>query len=224
MLLSHGLRAINTPVQISFSTTTILSRDTTESSSTFTNVNFGTAYPDRYAIVFYAHTSGQDTQLSSATIGGITATILSNAYESISTGSASGAIIGAYLPTGTTATVVLNYNTSGNANCILPMALTGVRRKIDSATFTTNTESVASVTNDDIRNGITLGVAGNGANYTYTWSGLTELVDTNYTGGGTSRRISVATLNPTATSLNKTISATKTASDGRAFLAVVSLR
>lgn len=224
MLLNQGLRASSTPVQVSYSTTTILSDNTSTATPSFAGVNFGTAYVDRYAIVFVVKqitTSSAD--LTSATIGGINATILAN-QSTQNSGTGVAAIIGAYLPTGTTATVALTFAATSSSCAILPMALTGVQKRIDSAIVGITTGTVMTVNNDDVLNGITLGVACNDNNATFTWTGLTELVDAAFTGGGSSRRIGVAYLNPTVTSLNKTITATNSSSVTRGALAVASLR
>lgn len=78
------------------------------SSPSFTNAPVGTASIDRLVVVALSwYVSGSSRTLSSATIGGIAATIV----DSESDGNESGvAIISAVVPTGTTATVAMSFS------------------------------------------------------------------------------------------------------------------
>ena len=88
-------------------------QSSTTGTVTFTGVSFGSVIsPQRYIVISVAWVSSSNT-LSSATIGGVSATI--NAQDNNIAGRT--AIIIANVPTGTSGTVILNF--TGSATDIL---------------------------------------------------------------------------------------------------------
>lgn len=143
---------------------------------TIAGVAIGTAAGNRYVICGIVGTGTSATTLSSATIGGVSATIIAQASNSTVTT----ALVIALVPTGTTATVVATFS-GGKARCNV---ITWAATNLNSPTAT-NTYSDTSATGDtlsvpmDIQAG-GFGVAIFGDNTTWTsgvWVGLTEDVD-----------------------------------------------
>lgn len=100
------------PAIITYASTNAVASSGTSSTQTYSSVPIGTAVDDRLVLVAISATSASDNlAVSSATIAGISATIYESAVYSNS-GSTMLTIIGAIIPTGTTATVVANFNFS----------------------------------------------------------------------------------------------------------------
>lgn len=120
--------------------TTTVSASSGTSTITATGVSFGPARPDRIAAVaVMALTNPNDNALVSATIGGVAATIHGQGSELATSSYMRAAVISARLPTGTTATVVLNFtggSTSYSAS-LTPYGMTGLfsATPIDTATY-----------------------------------------------------------------------------------------
>jgi hypothetical protein len=117
--------------------------DTSEDASdlttySFASQSFGAEASDRYMLVGvgWREASANDRTLSSASIGGIAADILSQAHI----GAGGIAIIGAEVPTGETGTVSITFNTT-NSRCMIAV---GRATGIDfSSAFDTAEESVS---------------------------------------------------------------------------------
>ena len=114
-ILAHGLRAAagNTGGGGEFSVSFITSGgDTTNSSSyTFTDVDFGTADSTREIFVLMNWTSSSSRSISSASIGGVTATVING-----SNGTTSGCgMIHAEVPTGASGTISVTMSNTCNS-------------------------------------------------------------------------------------------------------------
>jgi hypothetical protein len=144
---------------------------------TFSTVDIGVADSTRRVIVGVAGAAGAARTLSSATIGGVSATIHTNLSSADHS-----SLISVLVPTGTTATIVLTF--SGG----MISAGIGVYRLINetvstphaTATDTTLSAGVLSTTIDVPSNGALVAVCKGFAAIsppTYTWSGATERYD-----------------------------------------------
>lgn len=162
-----------------------LDNPTSGSTATYENMALGAAPAagERRFIVLACgafHSTGKDAQINSATVDGVSATLIARASQNNATsGSAGVAIFWLEVPTGTTATTItVVHNTSlgyecglsiyrlvtGPAGPALPVGYTDTGRPLD---FT-------------IANGFpsfAVGVAMNRNGSLHTWTGLTENVD-----------------------------------------------
>jgi hypothetical protein len=145
------------------------------STYTFSSQDIGTAAADRYVIVAVSNSSAGSGSLSSATIAGVSATILqasANGGGDIAT-----TIIGASVPTGATGSVVVNFGT-GQVRCAIGvwavyglLSTTPVATASQSGnpgTLNVNTHSGGIV--------VAAGVSSD-AGSSATWSGATERYD-----------------------------------------------
>lgn len=126
MALASYKSAGVTPLTITFQSSTSSGTDT--ASHSFASQAIGTATADRIVIVAWGAvnvTIPTTNALSSATIGGVAATILTQQNNNAaSTGNISG-IIAAAVPTGTTATVALTFNAAQLRCGIATYSMTG---------------------------------------------------------------------------------------------------
>lgn len=145
------------------------------STYTFTGKAIGAADAGRYVVVVAGHSAGAQRALTSATIGGVSATTLLTVNGA--DGFSAVHIIIALVPTGTTATVVLNYN-----NGVLRVGI-AVYRLIDllngtayaAGSDTAATSGVVTTTLNVPAGGVAVGCAVTGDGTAWTWSaGLTE--------------------------------------------------
>lgn len=156
-----------------------LEDDTNQATYTFTSAAIGVADASRRVVV--AVHWGQATNnrtLSSATIGGIAATIHS---QSNPANLASVAIISALVPTGTTATIVINFSGSadrckiGVFRAVNETSASPSDTQVDTS-FTSNALSVSlTVPNDAWVVAASTNATGSGI--THTWTGVTEQYD-----------------------------------------------
>lgn len=142
------------------------------SSYTFNSVDFGEEHSTRIiAITVGWNGGGANKLLSSATIGGVSATVIQS-----STSSAAwerGCIIYASVPTGTTGTVVLNFATTITYGCVIgsfriinSTSVSSGAFDVHSATTTTYTTSVSVTSNSYVVS--SLGTGNGVANWTNT--------------------------------------------------------
>lgn len=196
-------RAASTPASISFIGST---ENTTDGTSfTFTNHAIGTANATRRVVVV-CHFFAASNTVTSATIQGISATIHVQATEGGAT-NAGIAIISALVPTGTTATIVLNLSASSTRAYV--GVFSALHESVSSPFATATDITLTSSTTLDINantsaggwivSGTTMG--GATAGRTYTWTGVTESYDANsgelntrsYSGGCSTGLVSTET-------------------------------
>jgi hypothetical protein len=103
MILSHALRAASVKPTITYNATANSGVDLT--TYTFTGVGIGTAATNRLVYIAVTFTAAAARRISSATIGGISATIVDFAAQGNGT-----FFIYANVPTGTTATVAITFD------------------------------------------------------------------------------------------------------------------
>lgn len=159
-------------------TPTAVASDTTNSTTyTFSSQSFGTAAADRYIIVVFGAGRGSTgVAVSSATIGGVGATIDVQNTATVSGSSAVSAILSAAVPTGTTGTVAVTISGAAAQNAAISVySLTGSLTGAASFTNSNATGADPSTTLNCPAGGAAVG----GSTYrnvggTTTWSGLTE--------------------------------------------------
>lgn len=144
-----------------------------------TGVSFGVASSGRY---LYFLAGGQSSSaatrtISSATIGGVTATVLAEIGDSGSGNDTHCALIAAAVPTGTSGTVAINYSGSALNNAIYGWAITGLKNPLTPEATPTDTDNAIDVDVNTLRDGIVIGGAFSGQNVAFTTTGLTEDYD-----------------------------------------------
>lgn len=160
--------------------------ETDQTTYTFSNQAIGSANSNRYVIVCFHAVFTTSTSLSSATIGGVSATISVQVNSSLSAGGywASGIIIAA-VPTGTTADVVLTFGATAVRASISTFSATGLNSATATNTYTA-TGSTLSRSIDVSAGGFAVGCtcqyATSGLS-TWTWVGLTESTDAQLASG-----------------------------------------
>jgi hypothetical protein len=199
---------------------TVSTNNNDENSYTFTNMAIGTASTTRrvIAVIFADSGSTGNIILSTATIGGISATI-DRQVTHTSGGSNIVAIVSATVPTGTTATVVASFSGSVARGACWVVSVDGLLSVTPHDTLAATTTLSGSI--DWINGGFVVGGSGtNDDTQNFTWVGLTEraeqAVGTADTGA--------ADLLPTSTETNQTVSSTSDGSGTRKAMVVVSYR
>lgn len=156
---------------------------------TFSNYAVGSAAANRVvtAEFCWSHTLG--STISSVTIGGVTATLIQQQVTHSTTGRI--AVYSAVVPSGTTATVVVNMSTSinGGIGCSVHYGYPSSATPLDSGVQTAAAAGVVTVTNIQIAaGGFLLGFAGGAATaspFAVAWTGDDALVtDSESTAGG----------------------------------------
>ena len=183
---------------------------------TFSAQAIGTPASDR-RIVVVAHGSVTGPPVvSSATIGGITAT---NALE-VSDGAATNTILIATVPTGTTADVVITYNIQAARCGISVYRMTGASSATPFATANdiTLAGDVLSTTITIPPSGAAVAEAIGGGGVSQTWVGLTEDMDVVFE----SLNMSSSSLTVNSLQTNLTVSSTFSTTPGDTVLVVAS--
>lgn len=175
-----------------------------------TNNNIGTASATRrvFAII-YGFDNSSGATLSSATIGGISATLDQNQSGSGGAGFTTIiAIASATVTTGTTVTVTATFSTTmSNAGCLI-LAVDNLQSVSPlSVNSTTLQDTSISTTVNKYKDGITIGAAWEASSTgTLSWTGLTKLGDINM--GAASDQGSGAYELPTADATSASVSFT----------------
>jgi hypothetical protein len=189
---------------------------------TFTSVDIGTASSTRRVVVGVVAEDGgtNGRTLETATIGGISATIHKQTTFS-SGGSAVAAIFSAVVPTGTTATIVADFDGTGdnmNRCAIFVVAIDNVSSAIPFDTAS-DAGSPLSATINFPADGYVFAIATTSDNSAFSWTGLTERAD----GAYEDTQASAADSFPTVDSVNTTVSATP-GSGTRQAMVIVAFR
>lgn len=127
--------------------------------STATSANIGTANSNRLVIVSIGHTVPQSRSLSSATIAGISATIITSGNDVGSTSFS--AIISAEVPTGTSGNIVLTFDDtlfSDGIYSVYTVDKTTISSNASSTTVTGTDTNTLSNSYTSVNNGFTLGI------------------------------------------------------------------
>ncbi len=169
---SGGKYYINqTPVAISNTANAI---DTTSPTTThtFSSKAIGTAAADRIVVVAVGASNSGGETVASMTIGGISATKISDAQNTAGTSELWAAVV----PTGTTADIVVTFTGSNNGHCAI--SVFAVTNADSTASDTgSSTATPPSTTLDIVNNGGAIGVAWNHDASAFTWTGLNEVVE-----------------------------------------------
>lgn len=162
--------SIYTPPTYTYNTRSI--DGSTSTAHTFTGLNIGAADPARFVIIGVAMRNGGS--ISSLTIGGNAATALVT-----SGGNAIGShFYGLLVPSGTTATVVVNHGT--NSTCLVSSySLYNLASTTPVSTALSSNVTPADLSSNTAIDAIVLGLVhqGNSTSTTFTWTGLTERWD-----------------------------------------------
>jgi hypothetical protein len=180
---------------------------------TLSSVSIGNPYPTRHIVIGIAaeHKDDGGMSLTSATIGGVTATI--HEQGSIVTGTTDDliAIISAIVPSGTTADVVLNY--SGTIYSVQIGVYRGIRSNTsvnEVSTYVTSADGASVVysplgTNDY---GIAVAMDSDATYNEITWTNATANFQNNVENNGASMAIFFAQTSVTASCSGDTITGT----------------
>ena len=192
------------------------------STYSFTSQSLGTAAADRYVVVGVAGQSGSGAvAVSSMTIGGISASQLVSMSE---TNNSIEFWIAA-VPTGTTGTVTVNWAAQRARCAIVIWAVTGLVSSVvaGSAQETGFGSTAGDGTINVAAGGVALGMTYDGgtANRSWTWSSLTESLDTTFGGG---RSYSAANADFTTEQTSLAVSATPSGNTSGGVFGVVVLR
>lgn len=127
--------------------------------STATSANIGSASSNRLVIVMIGHTVPQSRSLISATIAGISATIITSGNDVASTSFS--AIIAAEVPTGTSGDIVLTFSStifSDGVYSVYTVDKTTISSNTSSTTVTGTDTNTLSNSYTSVNNGFTLGI------------------------------------------------------------------
>jgi hypothetical protein len=156
---------------------------TTSLGYSFSSLNFGTASADRHLLIGTAGQAGSAASVSAVTIGGISASQVFSASSSTVTV----AFWIAAVPTGTSGTVQITWAAQRARCAVIVWALTGLQSTTPVDTGS-EVNSGSTALNDDVdisAGGVCLAMAydsGTGSR-TWTWSGLSEVIDTTFASG-----------------------------------------
>lgn len=146
----------------------------------FAGVNIGTAAADRYVFVAVVHSSSAGTArtISSATIGGISATIVANQAGVAHAQGLGAAVIWAAVPTGTTATISITLSGGGGSCNIATYRVTGLVSATEHHSQTAalaTTGGLLSLSLNVPANGFVIAAYNNSANTgSVSWTGVSE--------------------------------------------------
>jgi hypothetical protein len=174
------------------------------STYTFNTQPIGDPSADRLSIFAFSLLASPATTLSSATIGGVSAAITQAAATVITTG-----LIYARVPTGTTATVVLNCAAGALQASVAPYRLSGHLSDTPSATNSNangGTDTSLAVTIDVPSEGAAIITAANGGPSAIAWTNANENFDADI--GGQIQHSGASTTTP-ATGLSITANASR---------------
>lgn len=205
------------------STNTLNSGGTTHSHS---GLNIGTASSVRLVVALVTARNGSGTpDITSVTIGGISAAEVhkETAYNS---GVALSAIYAAIVPTGTTASVVINYDSSMQGSAVVLASFSGFSGiNIGSAngsavTTSSTTASATGITTP--AGGVKFAVCASEASTTTTITNASERYDFQWTAGNSDTHASAWDIHPTQQT-NQTITCTFANSENRLSISAASL-
>jgi hypothetical protein len=161
------------PIDISYVDTATSTADLT--TYTFSARSFGDAAADRVIAVGIVSRATAIRSITGVTIGGVTATEISNGTGPNSGGATNTALFAALVPTGTTGDVVVTHS-AGQARCAIAIhRLIGA--DLGSATGAFNSDNNPSASINVVRGGAAIAISYSAANTSATWTGIDEDVD-----------------------------------------------
>lgn len=203
MLANYLMRATGVATPPSYTFNAQSGDNNTRSTFTFTSVSFGTAAAGRLVVVFFSTANGQDS-VTSATIGGVSATV-----GITQAGSSAVRITAVYavVPTGTSGTVVINLtgtSSRGRMACFSIYDLSSTTP--EDTDGTANSSNVSTNTLSVSKDAVVLaGIVHVDNGQSFVWSGVTEAYDTDngfpgtHSGGGALAASTNATYSITST-------------------------
>lgn len=171
--------------------------------------NIGAASSSRYVVVMVYSNSGGQRDVTSVTIGGVTATLLFTNNANYSTARTTTHFYGLLVTSGTTATIQVNWSASVDQTAISVYSVTGSVAPTVAQTAANNGVQAGSLSLTIPANGVGIGGRGTGNGGTFTWGNLTEDVDVN---AGTYYSFSSAS-SATAGTLTRTCTSTAGTTD-----------
>lgn len=200
--------------------------NSSSSTHTHTGLNIGTASPTRLVVAFITARHGSGSQnVSSVTIGGISATLI-RTDAAHNSGTTLSALYAAIIPTGTTATVVVNYTGTLHGSALTTASFNGFTGvSINSqngaeATDNGNIISANSITTP--AGGIKIAVCAQAKGTTTTFTNATEQQDFEWTASAIETHASAWNIHPTQQT-NQTITCTFGANDTRRAISAAAL-
>lgn len=177
----------------------------------FTTYSIGTASSTRRVIAVFYGDNGSNTgrTVSSATLGGVSATIDAQVTHS-SGGSAVVAIVSATVTTGTTATLSVTFSGGMNRAAVWAVAVDNLSGTAATDTLTTTATDPLTGTIDWLNQGFVIAGAMTNANTTFTWTGVTEQVEGNFETASASGGYLFPTSNGTAQTVSSDIASPST--------------
>lgn len=207
-MLHHALRAESTKPSFTYNGSANDSTDLTTYS--FTSVSIGTAATNRLVFVTVTSVASGNRLISSATIGGISATVI----ESTPNAGASTKIIYAVVPTGTTATISITFDSTVLRCGVGSYSIYNLKSTspVSRANGSTWTSGAISATLSVPENAIILAGVSNSTNSnTFTWTNLTSnydsLVDATFRFSGASAQVSTGNSSYTVTATSTSAAA-----------------
>ncbi len=180
------------------------------SSYSLASVAIGTAAADRivFALVTWASDSSTQVTISSATIGGVSATAHAH-VTTVASDAIGSAIISAAVPTGTTATIAITLSGSGGSLDVGVLAVTGLASQTPHASSTATTAAGACSTTVNVPAGGFVLACANFADEVSgtTWVGATARYDESNTDGSAERTTGASEASLTVQT-GRTVSAT----------------
>jgi hypothetical protein len=220
-LVGFGAGAADAAAAASAVFTSNAASATTSLSYSFSSQNFGAASTDRHILIGTAGQAGSAAAVNTVTIGGISASQVFAASSSTVTV----AFWIAAVPTGTSGTVAISWAAQRARCAAVTWALTGLlsTTAVDTGSAINSGSSALSDTVNVSAGGVCLAMAYDGGtgSRTWTWSGLTESVDTTFASG---RSYTGALGNFAAEQSGLTVQATPSGSTTANVLSIVSLR
>lgn len=209
------------PAEVSY--TAQASNESNLTTYTFSTLSFGAADSGRFMVVgVYAAANSDFGNITGVTIGGVTATQLVQIEDAL--GDSDFAFYGASVPTGTTGDVVVTLNAAPDRCGVAVFRVVKLLSTTPTAATGANTGSAPVSANiATTSKGILIGFAGieNNAS-TWTWTNMTEQVDTAVGSGGTS--MTGASDNISVGSASLSVTATPSSPASRQGLLLVAMR
>jgi hypothetical protein len=196
------------------------------STHTTAAMSIGTASSTRRVIALITGNSASNSRaVDSVTIGGVSATIHTQVTSS-SSGSTLTCIASATVTTGTTASVVVNYNGTMSHVSVHVTSIDNLNSTTPTYANSVSGTTALSRSLTDVSwnaDGFSVGVVCLGLTPSITWTGsLVEYYDSTIFGGN--RRVGLADFSPTTSATSQTVTASWASNPSRSALSVVSFR
>jgi hypothetical protein len=207
MPLTMGMLAGKGAPAVSLINNGVLATNSADNTTySFNTYGIGTASSTRRVIAVFYGDNGSATgrTVSSATLGGVSATIDAQVTHS-SGGSGVVAIVSATVTTGTTATLSVTFSGGMVRAAVWAVAVDNLSGTAATDTLTTTATDPLTGTIDWLNQGFVIAGAMTNANTTFTWTGVTEQVEGNFESAAASGGYLFPTSNGTAQTVSSDI-------------------